>query len=176
MSPPRPRRPAPHRIGAPVQLDLFGEVAARLATQQADADRQRRAAELLAAFQAVKHRHPGTGADLGPRMWCGRCGAVEGSEFLIVINHELDWCAGCYPRFRPGVPIRPFAQLSMAQRADRWDRPFFADCVACGHPWGLHGSDIGGGAHDSHAGCQALPHARCRCTTYLAPVAVLPQR
>jgi|GEM_PF-7062559 len=134
--------------------------------RQAAADRGHARRRLRAAFAAIKHRHPGTGADLGPRLWCGRCGALEPNELLIAINHELSWCAGCYTGLRPGVLASPFAHLSEAQRADRWDRQFVADCAGCAHPWGLHGWDIGGGSHDTHAGCQAVLRSRCPCIGY----------
>jgi hypothetical protein len=151
---------------AAVQLDLFGEVAALLYTTHAEADDLPSRRQRLAIFRTIKHRHPRTGEHLGDRMWCGRCGAVELNEVLMVINHETGWCAGCYTRFRSGVLASPFAHLTERQRADRWDRRFFTDCVGCGHPWGLHAWDIGGGSHDANAGCHPLLRRSCRCTRY----------
>ncbi|HKT03145.1 MAG TPA: hypothetical protein VJT31_26755 [Rugosimonospora sp.] len=153
-------------LAGPVQLDLFGQVEADLTEQQA---RDR----LHQTFQALKHRHPATGEDLGTRVWCGRCGAVEVNDFLIVINHELGWCAGCYARLRPGAVDGPFSHLSEAQRADRWDRQYFPDCANCGHPWGLHGWDIAGGSHDANSGCHALLSTWCRCPRYRSNAAAL---
>jgi len=154
------------RPGGPVQLDLFGEVDAALAARRAQAAADLIRQQLLVDFEAIKHRHPGTGKDLGTRMWCGRCGAVEVNDFLIVINHELGWCAGCYIRHRPGTLDSPFAHLTEQQQADRWDRLYFADCAGCGHPWGLHCWDIGGGSHDTNIGCHALLTGRCDCPGY----------
>lgn len=169
-----PRTSTSNLVG-PVQLDLFGQVEADLTEQQARVDAGQVREQLRLAFEALKHRHPATGDDLGTRVWCGRCGAVEVNDFLIVINHELGWCAGCYARFRPGAVNGPFNHLSEAQQADRWDRRFFPDCTDCGHPWGLHGWDIGGGSHDTNTGCHALLSAWCRCPRYLpggAPTAM----
>jgi hypothetical protein len=72
------RRPGPDGPTGPVR-----EVAARLDAEQADADRVRVRQQLHAAFEATKHRHPGTGADLGSRLWCGGFGEVEINDFLI---------------------------------------------------------------------------------------------
>lgn len=141
-----------------VQEDLFGEVAAALAAQ---AEHR----ELRAAFEATKHRRPDTGQDLGTAMWCGRCGATVLNEFLIEINHETGWTAGCYVELRPGAVGRRFGQLTEAQRADRWDRRFFGDCAGCGHPWGLHGWNIGGGSHYHDRRCLALLSG-CGCRRY----------
>jgi hypothetical protein len=139
-----------------VQEDLFGEVAARLA---AHAERR----ELRHRFEAVKHRRPDTGRDLGAGMWCGRCGATAVNEAVLLTNHDTGWTVGCYLALRPGAAGHWAAHLTAQQRLDRWDRQFFGDCTGCGHPWGLHGWDIGGGSHHQHAGCMAvIPGCGCR--------------
>lgn len=154
------------RAAAGVQLDLFGQVETAIAAQAAATAAATAREDLRRAFTNLMHHHPGTGADLGHRLWCGRCGGVEANSYLIVINHELGWLAGCYARFRPGTVSGPFDGTTEAQRADRWDRQFFADCHACGHPWGLHPWELGGGSHDERTGCHALRFGRCRCTGY----------
>ncbi len=76
------KHPAVDAAGA-VQLDLFGEVNAVLAAQRPEADAGRVRQQLRASFEALTHRHPATGQDLGSRVWCGRCGAIEVNDFLI---------------------------------------------------------------------------------------------
>ena len=127
-----------------IQLDLFGEVEAKLTEGQ-----RRAKARRLATLDCCTGEpcpcggpHPGQTATW-TQVKCGRCGGLD-SEFGMSINHDLGY-SGC-PRDRrwneaegraPCEQPNPWDDLE-AWMNDRHDNAHHAMC-GCGHAWGLHG-------------------------------------
>ena len=121
-------------------------------------------------FRQAHSVRPDTGKACPPgRTWCGRCGE-DVSAYDLTINHDLGYC-GCPvdvdPVFKEATPApgwRNTAEISTPfdydALAHRWDRQFYPDCAACGHPWGLH-------YRHNATGSTCLTY--CGCHRYQAP-------